>query len=197
MYYTYFKREFDKKRGNCGVLARFVLILAGMMDEDVCAADNAFRAELMRKETALKSIMGKYYAKRMKDDGVFKEEMTNASEFFGLKHIRTIDRLEWDYRRRLGNIVLKKVKYIQENTYKYNRAKKRKANDKSIKRHIAVSDNKIGRELSNFFGSVFDLFLPETQAYSNRLQEIEREMKEEKEKEEREAVAKNNYYNSR
>ena len=169
-----------------------------MVDEDVCAADSAFRAELMRKETALKSIMGKYYAKRMKDDGIFKEEMTNASEFFGLKHIRTIDRLEWDYRRRLGNIVLKKVKYIQENTYKYNRTKKRKANDKSIKRHIAVSDNKIGRELSNFFGSVFDLFLPETQAYSNRLREIEREMKEEKEKEEREAAAKNNYYyNSR
>ena len=108
-----------------------------MVDEDVCAADSAFRAELMRKETALKSIMGKYYAKRMKDDGIFKEEMTNASEFFGLKHIRTIDRLEWDYRRRLGNIVLKKVKYIQENTYKYNRTKKRKANDKSIKRHIA------------------------------------------------------------
>ena len=187
MYYTYFKREFDKKRGNCGVLARFVLILAGMMDEDVCAADSAFRAELMRKETALKSIMGKYYAKRMKDDGIFKEEMTNASEFFGLKHIRTIDRLEWDYRRRLGNIVLKKVKYIQENTYKYNRTKKRKANDKSIKRHIAVSDNKIGRELLNFFGSVFDLFLPETQAYSNRLREIEREMKGEKEKEDREA----------
>ena len=168
-----------------------------MVDEDVCAADGAFRAELMRKETALKSIMGKYYAKRMKDDGVFKEEMTNASEFFGLKHIRTIDRLEWDYRRRLGNIVLKKVKYIQVNTYKYNRTKKRKANDKSIKRHIAVSDNKIGRELSNFFGSVFDLFLPETQAYSNRLREIEREMKEEKEKEECEAAAKNNYYNSR
>ena len=168
-----------------------------MVDENVCAADIAFRAELMRKETALKSIMGKYYVKRMKDDGIFKEEMTNASEFFGLKHIRTIDRLEWDYRRRLGNIVLKKVKYIQENTYKYNRTKKRKANDKSIKRHIAVSDNKIGRELSNFFGSVFDLFLPETQAYSNRLQEIEREMKEEKEKEEREAAAKNNYYNSR
>ena len=33
--------------------------------------------------------------------------------------------------------------------------------------------------------------------YSNRLREIEREMKEEKEKEEREAAAKNNYYNSR
>ncbi len=26
----YFKREFDKKHGNCGVLARFVLFLAGI-----------------------------------------------------------------------------------------------------------------------------------------------------------------------
>ena len=33
-----------------------------MVNENVCAADSAFRAELMRKETALKSIMGKYYA---------------------------------------------------------------------------------------------------------------------------------------
>lgn len=108
--------------------------------------------------------------------------MTDASDIFGLKHIRTIDRLVGVYRRRLGNIVLKKVKYIQENTYKYNRTKKRKANDKLIKRHIAVSDNKIGRELSNFFGSVFDLFIPQTEGYRNRLQEIESEMKEEKKK---------------
>ena len=28
--YTYFKREFDKKHGNCGVLARFVLFLSGI-----------------------------------------------------------------------------------------------------------------------------------------------------------------------
>ena len=31
-YQTYFKREFDKKRENGGVLARFVLFLAGMPD---------------------------------------------------------------------------------------------------------------------------------------------------------------------
>ena len=30
MYLTYFKREFAKKHGNCGVLARFVLFLSGI-----------------------------------------------------------------------------------------------------------------------------------------------------------------------
>ena len=29
-----------------------------MVDEDVCAADGAFRAELMRQETALKALWG-------------------------------------------------------------------------------------------------------------------------------------------
>ena len=30
MYLTYFKREFAKKHGNCGVLAGFVLFLSGI-----------------------------------------------------------------------------------------------------------------------------------------------------------------------
>ena len=31
----YFKREFDKKHGNCGVLARFVLFLSGIKHKPV------------------------------------------------------------------------------------------------------------------------------------------------------------------
>ena len=34
-YQTYFKREFDKKRENSGVLARFVLFLSGIHKGDV------------------------------------------------------------------------------------------------------------------------------------------------------------------
>lgn len=191
--FQYAKKDMAKYRKDVDDIVEAV----AMVDENVYKADRAFRQELERKGIALKNIMGKYYEKRMKEDNVFKEHMTDASDIFGLKHIRTIDRLEWDYRRRLGNIVLKKVKYIQENTYKYNRARKRKCNDKSIKRNIAVSNDKIGRELSDFFGSVFDLFIPQTEGYKNRLQEIESEMKEEKEKEEREATKRNENYNSR
>ncbi len=33
-YRTYFKREFDKKHENSGVLARFVLFLSGMQDKN-------------------------------------------------------------------------------------------------------------------------------------------------------------------
>ena len=40
MYQTYFKREFDKKRENSGVLARFVLFLAGMNNKVTLNTDN-------------------------------------------------------------------------------------------------------------------------------------------------------------
>ena len=55
-----------------------------MVDENVYKADRAFRKELERKEIALKNIMGKYYEKRLKEDNVFKEHMTDASDIFGL-----------------------------------------------------------------------------------------------------------------
>ena len=42
----------------------------------------------------------------------------------GLKNLHTIEALEWDYRRRLGNIVLKKVREIQRQTYKRNPQRK-------------------------------------------------------------------------
>jgi hypothetical protein len=76
-------------------------------DDNVFWADNAFREELKKKEKALQSIMGNYYKERMKKDGVFKDDadMADASDLFGVKQIQTIDRLEWDYRRRLGNVI--------------------------------------------------------------------------------------------
>ena len=62
-----------------------------------------------------------------------------------LANIHTIEKLEWDYKRRMGNIVLKKVRYIQDNTYRYDKKRKHKTNDKYIKRNIAISDRIVKR----------------------------------------------------
>ena len=52
MYLPYFKREFDKRRGNNGVLAGFVLFLAGMTDKiKICVAK-------FYKKQGYKSIIG-------------------------------------------------------------------------------------------------------------------------------------------
>lgn len=179
--FQYGKKDMAEYRKDVDEIVKSI----AMSNEAFYKADRAFREELKRKETALKSVMGKYYEKRLKEDNTFKEYMTDAADVFGLKHIKTIDRLEWDYRRRLGNIVLKQVKYVKENTYRYSLGKTRKANDKTMKRNIAVSNHKIGRSLKSFFDSVFDLFSVETNTYKSRLQEIETEMEEEREKEER------------
>jgi hypothetical protein len=152
-------------------------------DNTVFWAYDAFREELKKKEKDLQSIMGNYYKERMQKDGIFKENMTDASDEFGVKHIQTIDRLEWDYRRRLGNVVLKKVRFIQDNTYRYDKKKKHKANDKNLKRNISVSNRIIRRSLSDMFSSVLSWFSPQTRTYGNRLKEIEEEMRAEHERE--------------
>lgn len=80
--------------------------------------------------------MGKFYKEKLKKDMAFTEHMTDAADVAGIKDIKTIERLKWDYKRRLGNIVLKKVKYIRDNTFHYDTSKKRKTNDRYLKRKI-------------------------------------------------------------
>ena len=110
------------------------------------------------------------------------ENVPNKADDDGVKSIHTIERLEWDYRRRLGNIVLKKVQEIQRQTYKRNPRRKYKTNDKNLKRNLTISARKVRGIMDGLFGSVAELFSPETTNYRNRLREIEEEMQAEHEK---------------
>ena len=113
------------------------------------------------------------------------DAVPNFVDYQGLRTVHTIQQLEWDYRRRLGNIVLKKVREIQRETYKRNPRRKYKTNDKNLKRRLAISSRKVWGIMDGLFGSVAELFSPETINYRNRLREIEEEMQEEYEKENR------------
>ena len=155
------------------------------MDDKTLEADHAFRKELREKEQALKGIMGNYYKQRLELEKRQMEAVPNFVDHQGIKTIHTIERLEWDYRRRLGNIVLKKVREIQRETYKRNPQRKYKTNDKNLKRRLAISSRKVRGIMDGLFGSVAELFSSETTTYHNRLREIEEEMQEEYEKENR------------
>ena len=150
-------------------------------------ANSAFQRELDEKEKALQAIMGNYYKSREKRDDIFKEHMVDAADIGGVKSIETIERLRWDYKRRLGNIVLQRVEWIQEQTYKRNPKRKYKTNDKALKRRLAISARKVRGIMGGLFSSVTDTFLPTTEKYHNRLREIEEEMKQEHEKEQQAA----------
>lgn len=152
-------------------------------DKKVCKAHDAFKAELDRKRIALQDIMGKYYKDRLE---VEKKTMESEPPAYYEKHlanIHSIEKLEWDYKRRMGNIVLKKVRYIQDNSYRYDKKRKHKTNDKYIKRNLAISDRIIRRSINGLFESVVSLFMPETDSHSNRLREIEEEIKQQHEQE--------------
>ena len=129
--------------------------------------------------------MGNYYKSRLTTERLFMERIPNKADEDGVKSIHTIERLEWDYRRRLGNIVLKKVREIQRETYKRNPQRKYKTNDKNLKRRLAISARKMRGIMDGLFGSVAELFSSETTKYRNRLREIEEEMQAEYEKENR------------
>jgi hypothetical protein len=146
-------------------------------DEKVRKADDAFKSELKRKQIALQEIMSKYYKQRLEVEKKTMDSEPPAYYEKYLANIHTIEKLEWDYKRRMGNIILKKVRYIQDNTYRYDKRRKHKTNDKYIKRNIAISDRIVKRSLNGLFNSIADLFSPEVNSHSNRLREIEEEIK--------------------
>ncbi len=155
------------------------------LDEKTSEADHAFRKELRDKEQKLKGIMGNYYKQRLEIEQRQMDAVPNFVDYQGLQTVHTIKQLEWDYHRRLGNIVLKKVREIQRQTYKRNLRRKYKTNDKNLKRSLAISHRKVRGIMDGLFGSVAELFSPETTNYRNRLREIEEEMQAEYEKENR------------
>lgn len=177
----YGNKEMVEYRPKIDLVAEWLIDL----DEKTSEADHAFRDEIRKKEQALKSIMGNYYQWRLTTERLFMEHVPNKADEDGVKSIHTIERLEWDYRRRLGNIVLKKVREIQRETYKRNPRRKYKTNDKNLKRNLAISARKVRGIMDGLFGSVAELFSPETTHCRNRLREIEEEMQAEYDKENR------------
>ena len=153
-------------------------------DDGASKAHYEFMDELRLKKQKLKCVMDNYYKRREEKELHIVQNMDGFTEIgAGLKTLHTIEALEWDYRRRLGNIVLKKVRDIQNETYRRNPRRKYKTNDKNLKRSLAISARKVRGLMDGLFFSVAELFSPETERCRNRLGEIEEELQAENEKE--------------
>ncbi len=95
------------------------------------------------------------------------------------KNITLIDDIENDYKRRQGNLLLKTVKYIKSETFETR--VKHKVNDKGLKRRLAISHRKVGKLFDGLlasFGGESELL---ERDFTNRLQEIEKEIEQERE----------------
>ena len=95
------------------------------------------------------------------------------------KNITLIDDIENDYKRRQGNLLLKTVKYIKSETFETKI--RHKVNDKGLKRRLAISHRKVGKLFDGLlasFGCESELL---ERDFTSRLQEIEKEIEQERE----------------
>ena len=144
-----------------------------------------FLDELEKHKQAIKNICGIPFAfadRNVKVEEV-ERDLPKYHNKIDEKTLSIIEDIEADYKRRQGNLVLKLAKFIKPEIYEKPRYGKTKPNDKNHKRRLAMSRRKIkslfGKFLSSF-GSESELL---ERDFSHRLQDIEKEMEEQRKKE--------------
>ena len=109
------------------------------------------------------------------------------------QNITLIQELEEDYKRRQGNIVLRAVKDIKPEIFE--RKFRRKVNDNSLKRKLAISHYKVGKLIGSFLSSFGEESEYLSRDYTDRLKEIEDEMEAEREQNKEQERMKNSRWN--
>ena len=145
--------------------------------------DSVVKKLLLYDRTARKANVRfhtKLQALRQKVKGIISGNGEDTNHYkIDPENITLIEELENDYKRRQGNILLRTIKYIKSETF-VTRIK-HKANDIGLKRRLAISNRKVGKLFDGFlasFGSESELL---ERDFANRLQEIEKEIEQEKE----------------
>ena len=178
---SYGSREMEPFRG------RVDRIVDMMLDYDRVArkADEAFYDALEQKRKLVQSICGKDFATSDKDLPKYHHQIDESK-------IRIIEKIEADYKRRQGNLVLNLCKFIKPEYYERKEGKRYRTNDDKLKRRLNISKRNVGRRLDKFFltfGKDSQLL---ERDFSNRLQEIEAEIEQTRKDENEEAAAREN-----
>ncbi len=144
-------------------------------DKRAGKADLQFYQRLAKYE---KAILSPFANGETKNDGVFGQEFVDHYKV-DPQNITLIRELGEDYKRRQGNIVLRAVRNIKPEIYE--RKFRRKVNDNSLKRKLAISRYKVDKLIGGFLSSFGEESEFLSRGYTNRLKEIEEEMEAERE----------------
>lgn len=144
-----------------------------------------FLDELEKHKQAIKNICGTPFAFTVRNVKVeeVERDLPKYHNKIDEKTLSIIQEIEADYKRRQGNLVLKLAKFIKPEIYEKPRYGKTKPNDKNHKRRLAMSRRKIKSLFGKFllsFGSESELL---ERDFSHRLQDIEKEMEEQRKRE--------------
>lgn len=154
-------------------------------DRDAKKADENFYDALEEKRQLVQSICGKDFATSDKDLPKYHHKIDESK-------IKIIEKIEEDYKRRQGNLVLNLCKFIKPEYFERKEGKKYKTNDDKLKRRLNISKRNVGRRLDRFFltfGKDSQLL---ERDFSRRLQEIEEEIEKERKEQNAEAAAQEN-----
>lgn len=147
-------------------------------DKEAKLADKQFFEALEKRRQAIQNIIGQTYG-YMEEEKKVDNELPKYHFHIDEKSIHIIEDIEKDYKRRQGNIVIQVTKNIQPELIDQN--KKRKASDTNYKKSLHISEKKIQSIFNQFLSS----FTKESQLlerdFTHRLNDIEEEMKKEKE----------------
>ena len=160
-------------------------IVKMLLDHDKTArkADLRFYEQLEEKRRVVENICGKEYALSGANTSpqTIERELPKYHHKIDESHIKIIETIEADYKRRQGNLVLNLCKFIKPEDFERDKNKRYKANDNKLKRRLSISQRNVKRRLDKFFGSFGRESELIERDFSHRLQDIEKEIERERE----------------
>ena len=182
---SYGSKDMEKFRGRVDEIVKLILDY----DKEARKADLDFYRTLDEKKKIIANICGNPYAfsAGKSNPEVVEKELPKYHHKIDESHIKIVEEIEADYKRRQGNLVLNLAKFIRPEYYERNKNVKYKANDKRLKRKLSMSKFALTKRFNKFFNSIGREFRLFERDFSHRLQEIEEEMREEKQRQEQEA----------
>ena len=160
-------------------------IVKMLLDHDKTArkADLRFYEQLEEKRRVVENICGKEYALSGANTSpqTIERELPKYHHKIDESHIKIIETIEADYKRRQGNLVLNLCKFIKPEYFERDKNKRYKANDNKLKRRLSISQRNVKRRLDKFFGSFGRESELIERDFSPRLQDSEKEIERERE----------------
>lgn len=174
---SYGSKDMEKYRER---IDKIVLMLLEA-DEKAKLADKEFYEALEKRKQIIQNIISQTYG-YIEDKKEVDKLLPKYNFHIDEKNIHIVEDIEKDYKRRQGNIILQVVRNIQPEFINQN--KKRKASDTNYKKSLHISEKKINSILNQFLSSFAKDSELLKRDFCKRLEEIEEEMKKEKEEKE-------------
>lgn len=181
---SYGSKDMEPFRGRVDKIVQMLLDY----DWEARSADKRFYAALEERKRAIKNICNQPYVFTNKNiaEEILQRDLPTYHHTIDDSNIKIIENIEADYKRRQGNLVINLAKFIKPDVFMRSGKKKYKVNDNRLKRALGISTKNVNRSFKKFLSSFGQESRLLERDFTNRLHEIEEEIKQEKKKDKKE-----------